>query len=248
MRTTFKTNAEVCHVWAQQTQSTGRAGNIFFHASKIFSYGPHYTAAMIHTFSKGKRGKPPIRFALVNSHRYSVTTAQHPGHIRNALHGLMPFFESPDVYNPKTAVTYLDGVAKLGITSAMRRMKVTSADSIRWELEQIEKDYKNANELRAILGMAALKPKACDLAKVNAHLEKRLARYRELNTPEMIEARRVEAEKRKARKDAAAPELLEALKTIRAVVNSEAWHNQDERIRAWDAMDRAIAKAEGNHQ
>ena len=38
MRRVLKNHDEVCHVWAQQTQSEGRAGNIFFRDKSIYSY------------------------------------------------------------------------------------------------------------------------------------------------------------------------------------------------------------------
>ena len=45
MRRVLKNHDEVCHVWAQQTQSEGRAGNIFFRDKSIYSYGEHFEMA-----------------------------------------------------------------------------------------------------------------------------------------------------------------------------------------------------------
>lgn len=81
----------------------------------------------------------------------------------------------------------------------MKRLKVKSKDEIKWEFKSIHEAFKEANELRKILGRAEKWPAKKDLDIVQAHLEKRLARYHELNTPEMIEKRQIEAEKRKER-------------------------------------------------
>jgi hypothetical protein len=53
--------------------------------------------------------------------------------------------------------------------------------------------------------------------------------------------------KANARLIAACPDMLIALQTIRAVVNSEAFHNPEERLKAWEAMDRALIKAVGRN-
>ena len=39
MRVVFRNNAEVCHIWASQSQDEGRAGNISFDGPTIYSYG-----------------------------------------------------------------------------------------------------------------------------------------------------------------------------------------------------------------
>lgn len=44
---------------------------------------------------------------------------------------------------------------------------------------------------------------------------------------------------------AAAPTLLEALKHVNAVVSSEAFHDQEARLKAWAAVSEAIRTAEG---
>ena len=36
------TNTEIVHVFAQQSQSEGRSGSMFFKDTKIYSYGYHY--------------------------------------------------------------------------------------------------------------------------------------------------------------------------------------------------------------
>lgn len=65
MKTVFS-NREVPHIWAQQTQPTGRGSNIFFEGATIYSYGHHFPIATI----KGN----DVFFTLRS---YSNTTAKH---------------------------------------------------------------------------------------------------------------------------------------------------------------------------
>lgn len=192
MKQVFGSHSQVCHVWAQQTQSEGRAGNIFFSGTDIYSYGRHFLAARIHTV-KGKR------VALVNSSSYSISTTQHLYGIRSALRGLMPYFGSSDVCDLRKASKELDATAQDTIASALKRIKITSQRQIEYQVQTILEAFKETNELRKLLGKAQIKPKTSDLVKVRAHLEKRLARYHELNTPEMREKRAQESAKRSAR-------------------------------------------------
>lgn len=193
MKRVFSSHSEVCHIWAQQTQAEGRAGNIFFDGDRIYSYGRHYTAAKIHTI-KG------VRFALINSHKYSNSTIKHLYCVQNALNGLMQYFDSPDVSDPKAAILHLDQLAQDQIKQALKRMKITNKDSIKWEFKHIRESFAEANRLRTILGRKELWPTQKQLDEVETHLEKRLARYHELNTPEMIAKREAEKQKRDAKK------------------------------------------------
>lgn len=184
MKKVFSSNAQLTHVWAQQTQSEGRGNSLFFRDSTIWSYGEHFKAARIHVV-QGKR------FALVNSHRYSPSTGKHLNLIQSALNGLMPSFSCSDVDQPKKAVKELDANCLKTIQSALKRVKVTSSDGIQLELKGIADQYHEANFLRRLLGLAEKRPKASDLVKVRTHLKARLKRYQELNTPEMIERKRL---------------------------------------------------------
>lgn len=195
MKRVFSSNQEVCHIWAQQKQSEGRASSIFFEGDTIFSYGYHYPMAKIHTV-KGKK------FALIYARKSSITSTQHTYAVRDALNGLMPYFDSLNLQEPKEAIKHLDGVAKETLKTALKRIKVTDKKSIRYEFALIDDAFKHANQLRKILGRASISPKKKELEAVQAHLEKRLARYHELNTPEML-AKRHQAALRKKQKEEA---------------------------------------------
>lgn len=189
-------NSQLCHVYANQSQSSGRNGNgsLYFENTKIWSYGSHYLAAEIHTI-KGKK------IALINSYRYSMATGGHLNDIQRAFDGLMPFFHVSDVRSLKNASKEFDTIAKDSIASAMKRMKVSDKNSIRYAISNIKDYFKEANKLRKLLGKAEIKPTAKDLDSVRKHYSERLARYKELNTPEMIAKRQIETARRNARKE-----------------------------------------------
>lgn len=211
MKKVFSSHSQLCHVWAQQGQEEGRAGNMFFEGPTIYSYGRHYAAGQIHT--KGKTRQ----FALVNATKYSVSTTAHTSEVADALRGLMPVFRSPDVSDPKAAVKYLDGLAKQALLAPLSRMKVAEESSIRFEFACISQVYEGANLLRRFLGLATISPPKKSLDAIEAHLRKRLARYRELNTPEIMEARRLERERvAKLAEQALQAKLAESIAAFRA--------------------------------
>ena len=77
MKTVFSSHNEVAHIWASQSQSEGRAGNIFFEGDTVYSYGRHF---------------PVARFAplfgdivLFTDRGYSNSTSKHKSIIRAAI-------------------------------------------------------------------------------------------------------------------------------------------------------------------
>jgi len=82
MKTVF-TNSMVAHVWAQQSQESGRSNNgqFYFEGRALFSYGRHYVAAYA-------LPRPNGAFVyLVNDDSYSITTARHVSYARYAVPG-----------------------------------------------------------------------------------------------------------------------------------------------------------------
>ena len=81
MRHVFKNGLECLHVFASQTQDYGSAGNISFRDQIAYSYGRYPIARIINTGTK--------RFgtgrALIQSDKYSMTTARHISDARSAL-------------------------------------------------------------------------------------------------------------------------------------------------------------------
>jgi len=74
MRTVLRNNREAVHVWASQSQETGRAGNISFEGDSIYSYGHWIMARFI---------EPGV--VLIRDDKYSVTTSSHQRLVRSAV-------------------------------------------------------------------------------------------------------------------------------------------------------------------
>lgn len=66
----FSGASEVMHRWANQVQDSARSSNVFFEGDSIYSYGHHYLLGRLH-----KVGNKTV--AVINSTRYSNTTAKH---------------------------------------------------------------------------------------------------------------------------------------------------------------------------
>lgn len=192
MKTVFSNQSQAMHIWANQSQPEGRTGNVFFRDSVIFSYGEHFAAAKIHK-AKGKR------FALVNSYRYSPSTGKHLSGICNALRGLMPYFFSSDVYDPIKALAEADKQAQGQLALALNRNKVTRKSDAQYEFAIIHEIFKTANDLRGIVKPRCKQkwPTTKQLDAIQAHFDKRLARYNELNTPEKIAEKKAAIDKKK---------------------------------------------------
>lgn len=83
---------EIPHLWLHQTQADGRnaAGNLFFRDGTIYSYGSHFPIARRYTSKSGG-------CVLFTTASYSVTTARHIGHVRQAIPASVPVFNVPNV-------------------------------------------------------------------------------------------------------------------------------------------------------
>lgn len=119
MRTVLRNHDEVCHVWAQQTQSEGKAGNIFFAGKSIYSYGRHFEAARF----------VDSETVLINSDRYSVSTAQHLSLIRQAIRHKQ-VFTVPTMTDHRANIVYLIEKARDHFDKAKRARKRAE-----WEME-----------------------------------------------------------------------------------------------------------------
>lgn len=80
MRKVLKSSAEVAHYWANQVQSEGKAGNIFFEGSEIYSYGHHFCLGSIQTSEKTGES-----LFFLNTNKYSTSTAKHQNHVAQSI-------------------------------------------------------------------------------------------------------------------------------------------------------------------
>jgi len=124
MRKVF-TNTEIVHVFAQQSQSEGRSGSMFFHDTKIYSYGYHYLL--------GEFIDPDT--IVINNVGYSVTTSKHIGLLMSATTHIRQFF--------KTA-TDID-IVHSSITDSLKKMS-TARTRKGLYLTEIYYKYTKLNE------------------------------------------------------------------------------------------------------
>ena len=76
MKTRFKDQREVAHVWAQQNHQSGKCnGALYFEGRTIYSYGTHFPCA---TFINSET-------VLINSDSYSVSTSKQQGYVKSAI-------------------------------------------------------------------------------------------------------------------------------------------------------------------
>lgn len=85
------TNDMVAHVWAQQTQESGRSNNgqFFFTGRALWSYGTHFCVGFIIP-ADASAGRPgPV--ALLESGSYSITTSRHQSRAASAVRHMDSF-------------------------------------------------------------------------------------------------------------------------------------------------------------
>jgi hypothetical protein len=131
----------------------------------------------------------------------------------------MPCFYVSDTSDKKQAVKDLAGKVQNRIELALKRSKVASESDIEFELESIRKVEGKQNELRQLLGLKPQLVSGKQIKAVKEHLEARLKRYHELNTPEMIAKRAALRVKKDAKKQLA--ELARQAELITKFRNGE---------------------------
>jgi hypothetical protein len=96
MKTVFNTK-QLCHIWASRTHEFGSnpSKSLYFKGDTIYSYGEHYVAACIHDHD----------VVLINSHKYSNTTAKQLFMIQNAVTQYKKW-TVPDVLKPENNHQY----------------------------------------------------------------------------------------------------------------------------------------------
>ncbi len=75
MKQTFRSNQEVCHIWASRSQEYGVCGSIYFRGDTIYSYGSHFPMAKF-------IGDDVV---LVTTLKHSSTTSCHQGLVSQAI-------------------------------------------------------------------------------------------------------------------------------------------------------------------
>lgn len=127
MRIALKDRHEVAHYWANQIQSEGRAGNVYFRDSKIYSYGGHFCMGRI----------LPSGVVVFTTRDYSSSTAQHKSIARQAI-------------NHRTVVYCNDPADSADRNMRHARGAVISALAEAETTRRIQKKTRDAHKVRAL--------------------------------------------------------------------------------------------------
>jgi hypothetical protein len=224
-KTVFSPASMVAHVWAQQTQDTGRSsnGNFRFIGPDLYHY-----SALIAKFVTAANGE---RVALLTARSWPATTSKHQSLARNAVIG--KGFTVPDIGNGASAPDHAANLAYLvktyrdGVASLKRKRDIYD-----YYTEHATSEANTAQDYAAAFGLPdpGLTPEQ-DIEEVKAHHK---ARYSRLNTPEAIAKREKDKERREATRIAREERQRQA--TIEA--NSQAiaeWLTGERRHLPYDA-------------
>lgn len=150
MKKVFSSHREVAHIWAQQNKEEGRACNVFFKGTKIYSYGKHFVIANF--------VKPNV--VLFNSENYSISTSKHQTYVLRAIPNNVRVFNVPDVdgYGHFRNIEFFLTSIRNSVYDAKRSLKYTDscmlrAYRLRNEMHEYIAEFEVKTELPAdILG------------------------------------------------------------------------------------------------
>lgn len=126
----FQSADQVLHIWANQSQDSASCANVFFSGVKVYSYGHHYLLGQLHTV----KGKP---VAVINSTKYSVTTAKHQSYAKQAVSHL-PCITGSDPSNMLLAITETKAKLKASLDAFFKTRSSFPSD-VDYNLEQVER-------------------------------------------------------------------------------------------------------------
>jgi hypothetical protein len=142
MKKIFSNSQEVCHIYASQSQSEGKAGNIFFENESIFSYGKHFEICRYY------QKENCFLFTVRN---YSNSTAKHKNHVSRAIsHKKVFHVPSLDAIHETNIDFYINSI-KENVCKALKARENASCFQLQAEsLKREVKDYIKAFNLALI--------------------------------------------------------------------------------------------------
>ncbi len=184
-------NSMVAHVWAQQTQESGRShsGQFYFEGATIYSYGSHFPIATFHQTKKNGRA------ALFTTESCSVTTTAHCSRARCAIPEGVAVFHVKEPRFPERAKADYDA----RISHVLEQLRDAKRDNKRADYHATACHLvKQANEFARVFGyrwkLKALAPLSAELVeklKTQAKAkEKREARERARREAEFFRRQR----------------------------------------------------------
>ncbi len=186
----FSNGKQVLHLWANQSQDSARSSNVFFSGKDCYSYGYHYKLGSIMTF-KG------VKLAMINNSGYSVTTSKHISWASSAVSHLPMLYTQHDfdvIKSLKDTKASLESRMK----DHFKKVKLDKTDYWNREYNSLRDSIKEFNKTCDILKSKKYKVKVTSkyIRDYDAHVNKRIKRQEELNTPEMLAKRSAESIRR----------------------------------------------------
>jgi hypothetical protein len=205
----FGSSDQVMHLWANQSQDSARCDNVFFEGNKIYSYGYHYELGRIVTYNDKT-------VALINERGYSVATSKHIRHAKSAASHLIVIgytnFDEDIETMVRQALLEDQGALVDELMGHFSRNKFYSwsGDKLQYAGNYLSERVQEFNQKCHALNHSkyALNPDQTYIELYNEHIERRLARQKELESPE------AELKREKARQAKEARELLKQSDTI----------------------------------
>ena len=193
LKKVFTNKDQVLHLWANQSQEDARCPNVFFNGESCYSYGRHYELGRLVEFN----GQT---VALINSYRYSHTTAKHINSAWVACSHLIRV-ESDDFSDIRGSFVQWQDRLLDNIFDYFKSRSKTWYDSFDDQLCFI-RDLNEFNQSCELLGFKDLKlePDAEFKALWLEHKTFIQARLDFLNTPEQLLIKQAQREKRLAKK------------------------------------------------
>lgn len=210
LKRVFSSGDQVLHLWANQSQNDARSSNVFFEGTSVYSYGYHYKLGQLHTVN----GQI---IALINSHRYSVTTGKHQGWARQAVSHLLRL-DSSDVGSIEKGLVETQGRIVNALFDHFGRRSFWEGYKI-GKRDYLIEDALNFNKVCDALKRPEMKLQVDDdfIKLMNAHVKacvnKKKAKDAAYMTPEAIAKREADAEARRLKQIEDAKAEIESWKS-----------------------------------
>jgi hypothetical protein len=190
----FSNADQVIHLWANQSQSDARCRNAYFEGESVFSYGSHYELGRFIMY----RG---VRVAMINSKGYSMTTQGHINSAYSATRHLPHLKTTGSLMDVRGALVEQQGKLLDILFDHFSGLKFRVGS--KWDRESDYGDESWVKEFNSLCVTLKHPELALDLNETfiglyDSHIQLRLERDAQLNTPEAIALRDAKAAKRHA--------------------------------------------------
>jgi hypothetical protein len=212
MKTVFN-NSQCAHVWAQQSQPSGRSNSTRFDGPVYYSYATPIACIMIPPSLRANydvTDATDCKVVLISADTYSPTTAQHINEVQSATVHMRRFAvdhvivdinaSSMGRASSGTHAQNLEGMRVRFDKEARRMERATSEWAVRYS--QLKEMAEHIDAYAATFGLPSLNQVSVAAVRETEIAAFRAAREARLNTPANIAKRAADKVKRAARKEA----------------------------------------------